>query len=85
MREFGDVPDNSVALSSSEKAQRCPVVVERFIKHIGLRSFLLAEDVSSTNIQSIVDDTFRLPDFQSHPRIPTREDVLEILQQCVHN
>ena len=68
---------------SSEKdeilAQKLADFMVSFLKEIDMWFGLEDLKIKKQDIGKIAEDTFKLPDYSVNPRVPTKEDVLEIL------
>lgn len=68
-----NVPDEIAAESACDE-------IDKFLKDIGMWMNLKSKGVSEKALESILEDTFKLPDYTVHPKVPTRNDVKELLK-----
>ncbi len=60
-------------------AERSPVVVEEFLKSIGLWTNLHEHGVTHDDLSVIADHSRDLPDYKNNPRIAERDDIHRML------
>lgn len=58
-----------------------PIMVE-FLKSIGMWCDLQSLKIPQEDVQEIAEYTFKLPDYTVNPRVPTPEDVLQLLKSA---
>ena len=78
----GRILDKKIAAERGLKAaeQSC-VAIERFIKRIGLGLTLRELRVPEQELAALALQSLVLPDFKSHPKVATLDDVLRILSE----
>ncbi len=63
-----------------EEAARSCESVEKFLMELGLPVNMAGLTMDQARLEAVATDTFKLPDFQANPRIPTLSDVYTILE-----
>lgn len=86
VERFADVARIFSPQLSSEKnevlARKLVEILQSFLEKIGMLLSLEDLKVKKEDVSKIVEDTFKLPDYSVNPRVPTKEDVLEILKRA---
>jgi alcohol dehydrogenase class IV len=78
----GRILDKKIAAERGLKAaEQSWVAIERFIKRIGLNLTLRELRVPEEELAALALQSLVLPDFKSHPKIATLEDVSRILSK----
>ncbi|WP_427365990.1 iron-containing alcohol dehydrogenase [Candidatus Caldatribacterium saccharofermentans] len=57
-------------------------IMNAFLKEIGMWFGLEDLRIPREDLPGIVEDTFKLPDYSVNPRVPTKEDVLALLESA---
>ena len=55
--------------------------IDKFLKDIGMWISLKDKNVSESTLKDIAEDTFKLPDYESHAIIATPKDVRDLLKK----
>ena len=66
-----------------EAAGKTPFLLEHFLEEIGLKVTFRDLGISQEDANAIVEDSLKLPDYTANPRIPTKEEIGEIVQKCL--
>lgn len=63
-------------------AEQFSLEITKFLKQIGMYFSLEDLNISRSELGSIADDSIGLPDYTVNPRVPTRDQILNLLNQC---
>ncbi|MHA2035737.1 MAG: iron-containing alcohol dehydrogenase [Promethearchaeota archaeon] len=55
--------------------------IDKFLKEIGMWISFKDKNVSESTLNDIAEDTFKLPDYENHAKIPKAEDVMKLLKK----
>ena len=55
--------------------------ITKFIKEIGMYATLSDLNVDEKELKNIADDTMKLPDYSVNPKVPSRDEVFNILKR----
>jgi alcohol dehydrogenase class IV len=70
-----------IAVSDEMAAEKGCDEIDKFLKEIGMWMSFEEKNVSESTLKDIVEDTFKLPDFENHAMIATAEDVMDLLKK----
>lgn len=65
-----------------DAAQHLPRIIEALLQKIELRVKLSDYGVKSEELSEIACASYEQPGWQAHPKVHTRDDMLDILQEC---
>lgn len=79
---MGRLLDKKIAgLKGVKAAEQSAAAIERFIKRIGMNLGLRDLRVPEEELAALALQSLVLPDYKSHPRIATIDDVQRILDE----
>ena len=73
----------TASLTTGEAAEKSCEEILKLLKHLRLNKKLSDFGLHSSDIEKIAEDTFKLPDYMSNPRIPNKREVYEIMINCL--
>jgi alcohol dehydrogenase class IV len=68
--------------SDEVAAERFSEEISKFLKAIGMYFSFEDLKVPESELEAIADDSVKLPDYTVNPRVPTRDEIYDILKKC---
>jgi alcohol dehydrogenase class IV len=68
-------------LADKAAAAESPYLIAKFLKTIGLKKTLRDVNMPENEIEALAIQCMVLPDYKGNPRVPTKEEMIELVQQ----